>query len=297
MLTPTLAITKAFFRRGISNMLVTPAKAARVLGRLVKSANSRYPVGKSLIWFILFFYACLAALITVGTQGRVAQLTFDSAQALRNIPYGYLLLIVVMIVVSFPPFIGHGPLLHLFGFTYGMWGFFPAAAGTLLASVVVFATLRMMFGKKPRMLTPKNERWRALEAVIRSKGMPLIILIRMSTLVPWAWSNSLFASIASVSLLQFFIATWFVLPKVFIHVFVGAILARLSDSRVQKRVRLLTRFLNSILIVGGITLTFIASSLVYYFVQKEIKRLRDRPSERDEIVVESFKATKEAHTA
>jgi hypothetical protein len=37
--------------------------------------------------------------------------------------------------------------------------------------------------------------------------------------------------------------------------------------------------------------------LVYYFVQKEIKRLRDRPSERDEIVVESFKATKEAHTA
>jgi hypothetical protein len=27
-------------------MLVTPAKAARMLGRLVKSANSRYPVGK-----------------------------------------------------------------------------------------------------------------------------------------------------------------------------------------------------------------------------------------------------------
>lgn len=138
-----------------------------------------------MIWFILLFYACLAAIITVGTQGRVAQLTFDSAQAFRNVPYGYMLLIVVMstpvlhafiqcstcfpsVVVSFPPFIGHGPILHLFGFTYGMWGFFPAAFGTLLASVVVFATLRMMFGKKPRMLTSTNERWRALEAVIVS---------------------------------------------------------------------------------------------------------------------------------
>lgn len=267
-----------------------------MLRRLVKSANSRYPVGKSLIWFILLFYAGLATLITLGTQGRVAQLTFDSAQALRNIPYGYMLLIVVMIVVSFPPFIGHGSLLHLFGFTYGMWGFFPAAFGTMLASVVVFATLRMMFGKKPRMLTPTNEKWRALEAVIRSKGMPLIILIRMSSVVPWAWSNSLFASIASVSLLQFFIATWFVLPKVFIHVFVGAILARLSDTRVRERVHILTRFLNSILLIGGILLTFAASSLVYYFVQKEIKLLRVRSLERDEIVVESFKATEETPT-
>ncbi|KIK47760.1 hypothetical protein CY34DRAFT_21282 [Suillus luteus UH-Slu-Lm8-n1] len=274
-------------------MLVTPAKAARMLRRFVKSASSRYAVGKSLIWFILLFYACLAAIITVGTQGRVAQLTFDSAQAFRNVPYGYMLLIVVMIVVSFPPFIGHGPILHLFGFTYGMWGFFPAAFGTLLASVVVFATLRMMFGKKPRMLTSTNERWRALEAVIRSKGMPLIILIRMSTLVPWAWSNSLFASIASVSLLQFFIATCFVLPKVFIHVFIGAILARLSDTRLKQRIRLLTRFLDSILIIGGILLTFLASSLVYYFVQKEIKRLRDRSPERDEIILEPSKATEE----
>jgi uncharacterized membrane protein YdjX (TVP38/TMEM64 family) len=49
-----------------------------------------------------------------------------------------------------------------------MWGFIPAAAGTLLASVIVFATLRMMFGKKPRVLTPANEKWKALEDVIVS---------------------------------------------------------------------------------------------------------------------------------
>lgn len=75
--------------------------------------------------------------------------------------------------------------------------------------------------------------------------------------------------------------------------------------------RAVIRILSSILIVSGILFTFSASSfvsrsplfltelyspiyrLVYYFVQKEIKRLRVRSSERDETVVESFKATEE----
>lgn len=274
-------------------MLATPAKAARILRRLVKSASSRYPIGKSLILFILFFYACCAALITVGTKGRVAQLTYDAAQVFRNIPYGYMLLVVVTIVVSFPPFIGHGSLLHLFGFTYGMWGFIPAALGTLLASVIVFTTLRMMFGKKPRVLTPTNEKWQALEAVIRAKGMPLIILIRMSSLVPWAWSNSLFASIGSVSLLQFFIATWFVIPRVFLHVTIGAMFARLVNTSARERMFVVSRVVNSIIIVSGILLTMLSSSLVIYFVKKEIKRLRVHLPERNETVVDAFKVPEE----
>lgn len=85
----------------------------------------------------------------------------------------------------------------------------------------------------------------------RSRGMPLIILIRMSSLVPWAWSNSLFAvsfsiasnldlmpsqqSISSVSLLQFFIATCFVVPRVVIQVFIGSRVARLSNNKQRNR--------------------------------------------------------------
>ncbi|KAG1856673.1 Golgi apparatus membrane protein TVP38 [Suillus subalutaceus] len=269
-------------------MLPTPVKAARFLKRLVRSPSLRYLVRKPLIWVIVFFYVCLAAFILAVTPVRITQFMYDISQDLRSLPYGYMLLIVAMIITSFPPFIGHGTLLHMFGFTYGMWGFFPAAVGTMAASTIVFVTLRMMFGKRLRLRTSTNQKWQALEAVIRSRGMPLIILIRMSSLVPWAWSNSLFASIASVSFLRFFIATLFVFPKVWVNVFIGFCLARLSDSKQRNR----TKFFNGFLIIIGSLSSVLASSLIYYSIRKEIKRLRES-AERDEIPEEEFEATEE----
>ncbi|KAG2348371.1 Golgi apparatus membrane protein TVP38 [Suillus weaverae] len=248
------------------------------------------------MWIIILFYVCSVAFIIAVTPARIAQFTFDIAQDLRNLLYGYMLLIVAMTVISFPPFIGHGPFLNLFGFIYGMGGFIPAAVGTLAGSAIVFITLRMMFGKKLRLWTATNEKWQALEVVIRSRGMPLIILIRMSSLVPWAWSNSLFASIASVSLLQFFIATWFVLPRVFLQVFVGSRIAKLSDRKQRERMATRAKFFNGFVIIGGILSTILASSLVYYFMKKEIKRSHATSSKRDEIAAEAFEATETEET-
>ncbi|KAG2124466.1 Golgi apparatus membrane protein TVP38 [Suillus cothurnatus] len=262
-------------------MLPTPAKAARILKYLVKSPTSRYLTQKPWLWVIVFFYVCLFGFIIAVTPARIAQVMYDIAQNLRDFQYGYVLLIAAMIITSFPPFIGHGPLLYLFGFTYSARGLIPAAVGTLVSSVVVFVTLRMTFGKRLRLRTSSNEKWRALEAVIRSRGMPLIILIRISSLVPWAWSNSFFASVGSVSLLQFFVATLFVLPRVWVNVVVGSRVAKLSDFKQRSRMIMRVKILNGFLIIGGILSSIIASSLIYYFIRKEIKRLRES-SERGE---------------
>ncbi|KAG1865311.1 Golgi apparatus membrane protein TVP38 [Suillus subluteus] len=270
-------------------MLPTSVKAARFLKRLVRSPSLRY---LPLIWVVVLFYVCLTAFIIAVTPVRITQFMYDISQDLRSLPYGYMLLIVAMIITSFPPFIGHGPLLHMFGFTYGMWGFFPAAVGTMAASTIVFVTLRMMFGKRLRLRTSTNQKWQALEAVIRSRGMPLIILIRMSSLVPWAWSNSLFASIASVSFLRFFIATLFVFPKVWVNVFIGSRLARFSDRKQRNRMYTRTKFFNGFLIIIGVLSSLLASSLIYYSIRKEIRRLRES-AERDETHGEEFEATEE----
>ncbi|KAG2047428.1 Golgi apparatus membrane protein TVP38 [Suillus hirtellus] len=279
-------------------MLVALTSGARFVKGLLQSASSRYQklslIGKALIWFILFFYLCSAAFIVVVTPARIAQFTYDFAQDIRHLPYGYIILIIIMIAVSFPPFIGHTTLLNLFGFTYGLRGFFPAAFGSLAGSAIVFVTLRIMFSKRLRSWTSTNEKWQALEAVIRSRGMPLIILIRVSSFPPWAWSNSLFASIAPVSLFQFFMATWFTLPKVMVYVFVGSRIARLSDGEQRNHMDTQTKIVNGLLVVGGISISVLASSLVYHFMQKEIKRLHDSPSERDELAAEALEAAEEA---
>lgn len=272
-------------------MLPLPAKAARFIECLVRSPGARYLAKKPLMWFTVLFYVCSAAFIIAVTPTRIAQFVHNIVQRFRYLPYGYMILIVVMIVASFPPFIGYGPLLNLFGSIYGMRGFFPAAIGTLAASIIVFVTLRMMFAKR-LCLPPTNVKWLALEAVIRSRGTPLIILIRMSSLVPWAWSNSLLASISSVSLLQFFIATLFLLPDVFVRVLVGSYLARLFDHKQRSRTYAQIEVLDDFLMISGILSTLLASSLVYHFIQKEIKRLRPgSSSERDGIAAEEFEAT------
>ncbi|KAG1725835.1 Golgi apparatus membrane protein TVP38 [Suillus lakei] len=242
----------------------------------------------------VFFHVCLAAFTIVVTPARIAQFAYDVAQDIRHLRYGYVLLIVVMIVASFPPFVARGPLLDLFGFTYGLQGFFPAAVGTLAAAAIAFVTLRAMFSKRLRSWTSTNEKWQVLEDVIRSRGLPLIILIRISSFPPWAWSNALFASIAPVSLFQFFIATWFVLPEVMVHVFVGSRIARLSDGEQRNDMDTQTKLLNSFAVVGGIFETVLSSSLVYYFMQKEIKRLHASSSARDELTAEALEATEES---
>ncbi|KAG1892571.1 Golgi apparatus membrane protein TVP38 [Suillus subluteus] len=279
-------------------MLVALSRVARFVKVLLQSASSRYQklslVGKALIWFILFFYFCATAFILVVTPARIAQFTYDFAQDIRHLPYGYTILIVLMIAVSFPPFIGHTTLLNLFGFTYGLQGFFPAAFASLAGSAIVFVTLRIMFSKRLRLWTSTNEKWQALEAVIRSRGIPLIILIRVSSFPPWAWSNSLFASIAPVSLFQFFIATLFILPKVMVYVFVGSRIARLSDGEQRNHMDTQTKIVNSLLVVGGVAISVLASSLVYHLMQKEIKRLHDSPSGSDELAAEALEATEEA---
>jgi uncharacterized membrane protein YdjX (TVP38/TMEM64 family) len=109
--------------------------------------------------------------------------------------------------------IGHTTLLNLCGFTYGMKGFLIAAPASLVASTIVFVALRYFFSGVVRSWSEKNEIWKALEAVIVSflsfpflsflslwltiiqdaKGLPLIILTRISPLPPWVYSNALFA--------------------------------------------------------------------------------------------------------
>jgi len=181
-------------------------------------------------------------------------------------------------LISFPPFIGHTTLMNLCGFTYGIHGFIPAAISTVGGSALVFVVLLSLFSDRLRTRTATNEKWRALEAVIHARGLPLIILIRISSFPPWVYSNSLFASIESVSLTQFAFATLFVLPRVMVYVFVGSRIANLSDGEQRSHMDTTTKFINASLIIGGIVISIISSSVVYYFVHKEIKLLQSSHS-------------------
>lgn len=177
----------------------------------------------------------------VVTPDRIFQFLYDQASKIAQSKYGWLALGALMIIISFPPLIGHTTSSMLCGFAYGMKGFAIAAPATVLGSALVFVILRSLFGRRLRRWTEKNSKWQALEEVVESKGLGLIVLIRISPFPPWVYSNTLFAvrlshriapfnpitqhllqSISSVRLWQFVFATLFTLPKVCLHVFIGA---------------------------------------------------------------------------
>jgi len=74
----------------------------------------------------------------------------------------------LLVIISFPPFVGHTTLVTLCGFAYGMKGFYISASSSLVGAVLVFIVLRFLFRHRLRQWSTQNDKWQALEAVVVS---------------------------------------------------------------------------------------------------------------------------------
>ncbi|KAI0750901.1 Golgi apparatus membrane protein TVP38 [Daedaleopsis nitida] len=248
---------------------------------------------KLFVWATLCLYIALGSTFVLVGPDRIGQNLYNFAQKISHYPYGWLLLTSVFFVISFPPCVGHTTLITLCGYAYGMKGFYIAAGGSLLGSAVTFAVLRLLFSRRLRKWSQSSEKWQALETVIAAKGLPLIMLIRASPFPPWVYSNALFASIHSVALWQFFLATFVVFPKIAIFVFVGSRLASLSDGEQRSHMDTTTKILNVSISVGGVLIAAIASWIIYRLMRKEILHLQGIPPEIDELAAEAIEEAEE----
>ncbi|KAH8106126.1 Golgi apparatus membrane protein TVP38 [Cristinia sonorae] len=242
---------------------------------------------KLALWALMLFYAALGAfLITVGAD-RIGQTMYDLAQKISNLRFGWMILGAILVVISFPPCIGHTTTVTLCGFAYGMNGFFIAAGGSLVGAVTAFAVLRMLFSRRLKKWSGSNEKWQALEAVVEAKGLPLIMLIRASPFPPWVYANSLFASIQTVALWQFAVATVVVFPKVALHVFIGSRLASLSDGETRRQMDPQTKAINIAVVVLGVVIAILTSFIIYRSMQTHIRHLQGISPAVDELAAEA----------
>ncbi|KAI0638279.1 Golgi apparatus membrane protein TVP38 [Trametes polyzona] len=271
--------------------------AAAQVQQLGRAAIQRYKklntYSKLFVWGTLFLYLSLAATIVIIGPDRIGQTLYNLAQKVSHYRFGGLILFVAFFVVSFPPCVGHTTLITLCGYAYGMKGFPIAAGGSLFGSAFTFLSLRFLFRRRLREWSQSNEKWQALETVIATKGLPLILLIRASPFPPWVYSNTLFASIHSVALWQFFLATFAVFPKIAIFVLVGSRLAKLSDGEQRSHMDTTTKILNISISVGGVLITALASWIIYRAMRKEILHLQGVPPEIDELAAEAIEEAEE----
>jgi len=249
---------------------------ARVYASLAyRKYSDLHTYGKVVVWVVALFYACLGVFIIVATPSRIAQYLYDQAAELASMDFGWLWLLAALTIISFPPLVGYTTIVTLCGFAYGMNGFYIAVFGSVVGSTLSFSLLRFLFKERLRYWVASNKKWKALEEVVRTKGLPLIVLIRVSPFPPWVYSNSLFASIEPVKLWQFVVATLLMSPKLLLHVFIGFRIAALSDGRQRQHMDTQTKIINAVVIAGSLAVAIFSSWVVYNLVQGQIFHLKD----------------------
>ncbi|KZW04102.1 hypothetical protein EXIGLDRAFT_716109 [Exidia glandulosa HHB12029] len=267
------------------------AFAKRYAHRSYKHFQSMRTRSKLAFMLVMAAYTGLMIAFFVIGPKKVSHSIYTSAQRLRAMPFGWAILMSIMTATSIPPAVGFTTTMTLCGFVYGLQGFAIAGPGMFLGSAVSFILLRVLFRRRIRTWANDNASWRALGSVIRAKGMPLICLIRLCPL-PWTGSNMLFASIETVSFVQFMLATTVLMPKCFIAVFIGARLALLSDGEHDKDGT--TKLINWISICVAMLVAVLTGVYVWRVTRAEIEAMEELDPEQRRLAEDAVEDLEEA---
>ncbi|SPO22524.1 uncharacterized protein UTRI_01202 [Ustilago trichophora] len=164
--------------------------------------------------------------------------------------FGAVLLIALVVIVSFPPLVGYGTCITLFGLGWGVHAdatsshpqlngnlleaWLLASTACLLGATVSFSVLRFLIIHHSKRVswissTLNDPKYVALSTAVRQRGLFMAILIRFCPF-PFAYSNLFFASLVdAVSLKHFLTATALITPKLFLHVWLGTRMFQLMD--------------------------------------------------------------------
>ncbi|KAG9094163.1 Tlg2-vesicle protein [Ceratobasidium sp. UAMH 11750] len=256
------------------------------------SAYRRYQklglFGKTFVWLLILFHIALIGVFIYVGPDRIFQFLYDTAQKLKAMPAGWVILSAFIIITSIPPLIGGSTTLTVCGFAYGVKAFLFVAPSACIGAGFAFLTLRYFFRERVRKFTHRQEKWRALEAVIAAKGLPLIMLIRWAPL-PWTYSNALFASIDSVAFWQFMIATVCYTPKLFIIIFIGSRVAKFSDGQQRGEMDTATKVVNALSIVLGVAAGVGAAWLVWRLTDAKIRAMKELPPHVDNLAADALR--------
>ncbi|KAG9057372.1 Tlg2-vesicle protein [Serendipita sp. 407] len=259
-----------------------------VISKSIKRYQKLKWLGKLLVILVMIFYICLVCIFIVIGPDTIFQYFYNLSQQLRKMEYGWLFLGTALVIASFPPMVGFTTLLSIAGFAWGVQGFWIACPAAFTGAGLCFVSLRLMFRVRLQKLQQSNKHWRALDQVVATKGLPLIILIRFSPLPPWVYSNALFASITSVKFWQFMVANLFLIPKILLTIFVASRIAALADRDQRGKMDLPTEILNYSSIAVGIIIGAGTGWVVYRLTQEKIRQLPDLPRDIDEAAADAL---------
>jgi len=200
-------------------------------------------------------------------------LTLLELVGLRLREYGILgafLVAFLIFISSFPLVPGYGTLTTFAGFVYGFpLGFVPAFIGALSGATTCF-TLGRLFGQNyAHSVLSKYKYIRSIIRAVNSKGIKLLILIRLA---PYPYNLMNIALTAtSVSTKGFVFATAVSLIKLSTHTIIGANLDTLHDTLVTNPTPL-----KIFGVVCGVLLGLGIMVYIYWLTRKAVAEMEDK---------------------
>ncbi|EGG12364.1 uncharacterized protein MELLADRAFT_89096 [Melampsora larici-populina 98AG31] len=139
-----------------------------------------------------------------------------------NFKIGWIVPIIILIIISFPPLFGHEIVVLICGLVWGLWwGFAIVSVGTYLGELANFFVFRYACRERAVKYKEKNLRFDTLSLVIRDGGFWIALIARLSA-IPSHLLTPVFAT-SGMNVWIFSAATILSSPKQFSQVYLGTL--------------------------------------------------------------------------
>lgn len=220
---PPLWFNRAF---EIMPMRLRPLKSMTVNATTTETAppDPASAARKSQVWKIAGVVAVLLALFAFSRVLPVGAWLEDFNHWVGGLgavgPVVFALVYVVATVALLP-----GAILTVgAGFVFGLgWGFVAVSAGSTTGAALAFLMGRFLARGKIEAMTRDNPKFRAVDRAIGKKGAKLIMLLRLSPLIPFNLSNY-FYGLTAVKFCPYVLASWVgMIPGTVLYVYFGTL--------------------------------------------------------------------------
>jgi len=175
------------------------------------------------VYYAIIILICVAtALITV-YHDKIITFLRPISKSVRGLTAGWIIPIVLLFIISFPPLFGHEIIAILCGVVYGLWiGFAIVCAGTFAGEIGNFYAFRYYFKDRMKHYETKSLNYACLAHIVRHGSFMVVIMARLSA-IPGHFTTAIFASVG-MSIWIFALAAFLTLPKQLAIVYLGALL-------------------------------------------------------------------------
>ncbi|KAM0755534.1 hypothetical protein T439DRAFT_320226 [Meredithblackwellia eburnea MCA 4105] len=172
-------------------------------------------------WFALALTTALSAVLS-SYHHQIITAIAPYKHSIREAKWSWIVPVVVLVIVSFPPLFGHELIILAVGIVWNLGvGFVIACAGTFLGEVACFYAFRYFLTERAHKIEQKHLAYSCLARMMRSGGVGIIILVRFSA-IPGHVTTAI-QSTVGMSIWIYSVAAAFSLPKQFALLYIGHI--------------------------------------------------------------------------